>query len=92
MAGTFVTFEGIDGCGKSTQVGFVAAALSEQGTHVVRLREPGGTAISEKVRALLNIPEDYVVIAVAPLGYPAVPGQASKKKTADEVVVFNQMK
>lgn len=46
----------------------------------------------EKVRALLNIPEDYVVIAVAPLGYPAVPGKASKKKTADEVVVFNQMK
>lgn len=56
MAGTFVTFEGIDGCGKSTQVGFVAAALSEQGTHVVRLREPGGTAISEKVRALLLDP------------------------------------
>ena len=45
----------------------------------------------EKVRALLNIPEDYVVIAVAPLGYPAAPGQASKKKTADEVVVYNRM-
>ena len=43
----------------------------------------------EKVRALLNIPEDYVVIAVAPLGYPAVDGQRSKKKTLDEVVAYN---
>ena len=45
----------------------------------------------EKVRALLHIPEDYVVIAVAPLGYPAAEGHPSKKKTADEVVVYNQM-
>ena len=43
----------------------------------------------EKVRALLNIPEDYVVIAVAPVGYPAVNGKRSKKKTLDEVVVYN---
>ena len=43
----------------------------------------------EKVRALLNIPEDYVVIAVAPVGYPAVNGRRSKKKTLDEVVAYN---
>ncbi|MBQ9045590.1 MAG: nitroreductase family protein [Oscillospiraceae bacterium] len=43
----------------------------------------------EKVRALLNIPEDYVVIAVAPVGYPAVNGKRSKKKTLDEVVAYN---
>ena len=43
----------------------------------------------EKVRALLNIPEDYVVITVAPVGYPAVNGKRSKKKTLDEVVAYN---
>lgn len=58
MAGTFVSFEGIDGCGKSTQVELVAAALAEKGVHVVRLREPGGTAISEKIRALLLDPHN----------------------------------
>ena len=45
----------------------------------------------EKVRALLNIPEDYVVIAVAPVGYPAAEGSRSKKKTSEEVVVYNKM-
>ena len=45
----------------------------------------------EKVRALLNIPEDYVVIAVAPLGYPAAEWKRSKKKATEEVVVYNQM-
>ena len=43
----------------------------------------------EKVRALLNIPEDYVVIAVVPVGYPAVKGHASKKKATEEVVGYN---
>ena len=43
----------------------------------------------EKVRALLNIPENYVVIAVAPVGYPAVKGHASKKKATEEVVGYN---
>ena len=56
--GTFVTFEGIDGCGKSTQVKFIVAALQELGANVVSLREPGGTAISEKIRALLLDPEN----------------------------------
>lgn len=54
--GVFVTLEGIDGCGKSTQAGLVAAALEELGLRVRRLREPGGTSISEKVRAILLDP------------------------------------
>lgn len=45
----------------------------------------------EKMRKLLNIPDDYVVIAVAPVGYPDKEGRRSKKKTMDEVVVFNRM-
>ena len=45
----------------------------------------------EKVKKLLNIPEDYVVIAVAPIGYPEPPGHRSSKKPTEEVVVYNRM-
>ena len=45
----------------------------------------------EKVRRLLNIPDDYVVIAVAPLGYPAAEGKASKKKSLHEVTAYNRL-
>lgn len=58
MAGTFITLEGIDGCGKSTQAQRLVEALGAAGVEVVALREPGGTAISEKIRALLLDPEN----------------------------------
>lgn len=54
--GTFITLEGADGCGKTTQAELLAIELASRGHEVVRLREPGGTAISEKVRALLLDP------------------------------------
>ena len=54
--GMFITLEGADGCGKSTQAALLAQALEVAGREVVRLREPGGTPISEKVRALLLDP------------------------------------
>lgn len=54
--GTFITLEGADGCGKTTQAELLADELASRGHEVVRLREPGGTAISEKVRALLLDP------------------------------------
>jgi dTMP kinase len=49
----FVTFEGIDGSGKSTQADRLASWLAEQGREVVATREPGGTPLGEGVRKLL---------------------------------------
>lgn len=53
MPGTFVTFEGGEGTGKSTQIGRLAARLREHGRDVVVTREPGGTPEAEALRALL---------------------------------------
>lgn len=49
----FITLEGIDGCGKTTQAHLLTQALSAAGLDVLALREPGGVAISEKIRTLL---------------------------------------
>ena len=49
----FITFEGIDGAGKSSHIGFVAALLTARGISVVTTREPGGTVLGEQLRDLL---------------------------------------
>lgn len=49
----FITFEGIDGSGKSTQINLLEDYLKEEGFEVVVLREPGGTELSEAIRELL---------------------------------------
>jgi dTMP kinase len=49
----FVTFEGIDGCGKTTQVELLRAELERRGREVVATREPGGTELGEGIRQLL---------------------------------------
>jgi dTMP kinase len=51
--GKFITFEGIDGAGKSTHISFVASLLHDRGHTVLTTREPGGTPLGEKLRALL---------------------------------------
>lgn len=53
VRGKFITFEGIDGAGKSTHIGFVAALLEARGKTVITSREPGGTSLGEKLRELL---------------------------------------
>lgn len=53
VLGKFITFEGIDGAGKSTHIGFVADLLKARGKQVVTTREPGGTSLGEKLRDLL---------------------------------------
>ena len=51
--GRFITFEGIDGAGKSTHIDFVTSLLKDAGRSVVSTREPGGTPLGEKLRDLL---------------------------------------
>lgn len=53
MSGTFITFEGIDGAGKSTHIATLADALRAQGRQVTVTREPGGTPLAERLRELL---------------------------------------
>jgi len=54
MAGIFITFEGTEGCGKSTHIKKLATCLKEEGHTVRTLREPGGTESGEEIRELLK--------------------------------------
>jgi dTMP kinase len=67
--GRFITFEGLDGTGKSTQLRKLAAALREAGHKVVETREPGGTATGEKIR---KVALDSGTAGLAPLAEMAL--------------------
>ena len=54
MAGLFISFEGCEGCGKSTQIRALAERLRNAGQTVQQLREPGGTDLGEAIRSLLQ--------------------------------------
>ncbi|MBH3311423.1 dTMP kinase [Pseudomonas mosselii] len=58
MSGLFITLEGPEGAGKSTNRDYLAARLREQGVDVVMTREPGGTPLAERIRELLLAPSE----------------------------------
>ncbi len=65
MSGRFITFEGIDGAGKSTHIDALAARLRQRGAEVVCTREPGGTELAEQLRELvLHRPMDALTEAL----------------------------
>jgi dTMP kinase len=63
MSGYFVTIEGPEGAGKSTQARRLATALRSAGRSVLVTREPGGTPLGEQIRALLLNRTDYAMLA-----------------------------
>jgi dTMP kinase len=63
----FITFEGIEGCGKTTQVALLADRLRRQGLEVVTTREPGGCPIADAVRGILLHPGNTALVPRAEL-------------------------
>jgi len=63
--GFFLTFEGPDGCGKSTQAKLMADYLTAQGQNVVLTREPGGTPLAEMIRELILTPTAEQLVPMA---------------------------
>lgn len=65
--GKFITVEGIEGVGKSTNIDFLSSLLEDRGLTVVRTREPGGTPMAERIRQLLLEHGDEPVTDIAEL-------------------------
>ena len=67
MSGYFITLEGIEGVGKTTNLNYVRAKLEQRGIEVVVTREPGGTPLGEQIRELLLTPRDESIADMAEL-------------------------
>jgi dTMP kinase len=78
--GILVSIEGLDGAGKSTLAEALARALSASGRHVVLLREPGGTEVSERIRELVKDPALAVSPRAEALLYAAARGQLVEER------------
>lgn len=81
MKGKFITFEGPDGCGKTTIVEMIYKKLEDLGYKVIKTREPGGTDISEKIRDLiLDVNNDEMSPRCEALLYAASRSQHTEEK------------
>ena len=81
--GVFISFEGLDGCGKSTQLERLAAVLRSEGIEVLTTREPGGTANGERIRSILL---DSSTTGLSPMAELALMF-ASRAQLLDELIV-----
>lgn len=83
MRGIFITFEGPDGAGKTTQIKNLSEALEQHGFEIVVTREPGGTTISDKIRSILLSPEHVEMVDQAEVLLYA----ASRAQHVHEVII-----
>ena len=67
QTGKFITFEGIEGVGKSTNIAHLARAIESQGHNVLTTREPGGTPMAERIRELVAEHGDEAMPDIAEL-------------------------
>ncbi|MFO7976641.1 MAG: dTMP kinase [Candidatus Hydrogenedentota bacterium] len=67
MKGVFITLEGVEGCGKTTQMALLRERLEAEGRNVLLTREPGGTPIAEAIRQILLDPVNTTLSPVAEL-------------------------
>jgi dTMP kinase len=80
--GVFITLEGVEGCGKSTQAELLRDFLRERGLEVVLTREPGGSAIGEKIREILLDPSHLGMVPITEL----LLYEASRSQHVEEVI------
>lgn len=81
-------------CGKSARSMDCAIAMSFMRLHAIEEGLQGcwlGWYDPEKIREILNIPEEYVVVAVTPIGYPVKERPRSPKKPMEEIVIYDKM-
>jgi dTMP kinase len=95
MKSKFITFEGSEGCGKSTQSKLLYQYLKRKGFSVIYLREPGGTRISEKIRKVLLDPKNHITPICEMLLYMAARAQVVEEVirpalTDDKIVICDR--